>query len=761
MASCITSQWTNTSPPQVQLVVEGVSNKSTETQAVLKWTLYYIATTAANTSLKRAWSVTVAGQTIKSTSATEFAIGGKTGTHTVASGEVTVDRGTSAKTVAFSLSFNMALTWSGSYKGTVTANGSMSVAAKTSYAVKYNANGGSGAPSAQTKWHGTALTLSSTKPTRSGYTFQGWATSASGAVVYSTAKGMSYTANAAVTLYAVWEANTYTVTYNANGGSGAPSAQTKKHGTALTLTTAKPTKTNYNFKGWATSANSTTVKYAVGASYTADASITLYAVWELAYTKPRISGLSVTRCNSDGTANDEGTSARVKFSWACDKDVTEIKISWFATSVSGAASTIITASGKSGSVNTIISTLSSDITYMVSVDVRDSVDSSQGSAVLGSKKFPIDADGANRSIAFYKAAERANAIEFGEKAYDKHDTAITNGLAEYTGSGDAAIDPDTTLEHLVLTNKNTPVSGRFFYIATNFYSNKATNKNRMQVAFPYNADDGIYHRYNSGGAWSNWMEGVCKIGGVVNITSHRFANGWIGFYPTAADAKAHSNRLGWMGYDGGDSMTITDAGGGGMALKSSGSIRVYGSNSSNGTATLSDRFRATANDVLYLGDASNKWKAVYAVNGTIQTSDRNHKKNIEGIDQRYIDLFDRLQPVSFMFNDPESDRVHIGFIAQDVQAAMDEVGLTDLDFAGFCRDAAVVYDENDVPHEVLDDDGNPVYIYSLRYSEFIALNSRMIQINRARIAEQQAEINALRNVVEELKQAVAQLASDL
>ncbi len=149
----------------------------------------------------------------------------------------------------------------------------------TTYTVSYNANGGSGAPAAQTKAHGATLTLSTTKPTRSGYTFLGWGTSAS-ATTATYQPGGSYTANANITLYAVWKANTYTVTYNANGGTGAPAAQTKTYGKALTLSSAKPTREGYTFSGWGTSASATTATYQPGASYTNNASITLYAVWK-------------------------------------------------------------------------------------------------------------------------------------------------------------------------------------------------------------------------------------------------------------------------------------------------------------------------------------------------------------------------------------------------------------------------------------------------------------------------------------------------
>lgn len=75
----------------------------------------------------------------------------------------------------------------------------------------------------------------------------------------------------------------------------------------MTLSSTKPTRTNYNFKGWGTSATTTTVAYAAGASYTGNAAITLYAVWELAYTPPKISVSYVKRCSYNGTDNDYGT----------------------------------------------------------------------------------------------------------------------------------------------------------------------------------------------------------------------------------------------------------------------------------------------------------------------------------------------------------------------------------------------------------------------------------------------------------------------
>ena len=146
------------------------------------------------------------------------------------------------------------------------------------YKVHYDANGGSGAPGDQTKTYGISLTISSVKPTRTGYTFQSWNTKADGSGTTFTS-GSLYTTNAALTLYAQWKINTYTITYNANGGSGAPGSQIKTYGVDLTLSSVKPTRTGYTFKEWNTAANGSGVSYPSGGKYTGNANLTLYAQW--------------------------------------------------------------------------------------------------------------------------------------------------------------------------------------------------------------------------------------------------------------------------------------------------------------------------------------------------------------------------------------------------------------------------------------------------------------------------------------------------
>lgn len=168
---------------------------------------------------------------------------------------------------------------------------------KSAYQVCYNANGGTGAPAAQTKSRGVALTLSSAVPQRTGYTFAGWASTPS-ATAATYGAGALYTRDEDVTLYAVWSPNKYEVSYHANGGTNAPGAQSKIHGTALKLSGQIPVKhytvtfnanggsgvaarqVSCEFLGWSAGSAGTTVSYQPGSSYTANAGTTLYAVWK-------------------------------------------------------------------------------------------------------------------------------------------------------------------------------------------------------------------------------------------------------------------------------------------------------------------------------------------------------------------------------------------------------------------------------------------------------------------------------------------------
>lgn len=327
MASCQTERWAGTSP-YVKLVVTENASTSTETVSKLNWAVYYISDYPASASA-RTYTVTVNGS-VPSGGRGSYNIDGVTGTKLMASGTVSINKKASTQGITFAVSFPFNLTWSGQYKGTLSASGKVTVSAKPSYTITYNANGGSNAPGKQTKVYDANSVLSSGKPTKSGYIFEGWATTSDGTVAYQ--PGDTYSSNANVTLYAIWKQSTFTITYDANGGIGAPDNQIKTYGTDLTLSDVKPTKTDYKFVGWGTAAFDTTAKYQPGGTYTSNANIVLYAIWVLDYEKPRITELSVFRANIKPAFPpiefaDGGILGGVNFNWATDKTLVGINIS--------------------------------------------------------------------------------------------------------------------------------------------------------------------------------------------------------------------------------------------------------------------------------------------------------------------------------------------------------------------------------------------------------------------------------------------------
>ena len=120
-----------------------------------------------------------------------------------------------------------------------------------------------------------------------------------------------------------------------------------------------------------------------------------------------------------------------------------------------------------------------------------------------------------------------------------------------------------------------------------------------------------------------------------------------------------------------------------------------------------------------IGDSDKVWNTIYARTSTIQTSDKNAKYDIFALDNRFEVMFDELIPVSYKLIINDSERSHIGLVAQDVKQAIINAELTTQEFAGYC--------------EWTNDDGT--IGCGLRYSEFIALCINEIQKLKKRISE--------------------------
>ena len=148
------------------------------------------------------------------------------------------------------------------------------------YTLTYNANGGSGAPDAQTAEYLETLTIGSA-PTRQGYAFTGWNSAQDGSGdSYAVGGSFLLTEATDTTLYAQWSPKKYKVLYDANGGTNTPFSEVDETGEEVTVTSVTPTRSGYSFTGWNSAANGSGTNYAPGQTFTMPGeNVTLYARW--------------------------------------------------------------------------------------------------------------------------------------------------------------------------------------------------------------------------------------------------------------------------------------------------------------------------------------------------------------------------------------------------------------------------------------------------------------------------------------------------
>ncbi len=146
--------------------------------------------------------------------------------------------------------------------------------------ITFDKNDGSGTTLTQTVPYGESATLNANSFTRTGYTFSGWNTKADGTgTAYGDGASISPSSN--VTLYAQWTINTYSLSFDSNGGTGSMSGGSAAYGESIQLPRNTFARPKYTFNGWNTRANGSGTAYADNASLTLTEDTTLYAQWIL------------------------------------------------------------------------------------------------------------------------------------------------------------------------------------------------------------------------------------------------------------------------------------------------------------------------------------------------------------------------------------------------------------------------------------------------------------------------------------------------
>ena len=254
----------------------------------------------------------------------------------------------------------------------------------------------------------------------------------------------------------------HTVSYNANGGSGAPGNQTKWWGEVLTLSNTRPTRANHTFLGWATSANGA-VAYQPGGRYGADNNNTLYAVWKLATQPPTIQSFTAQRVASpprtywEGEPNnsvsvlvdeagdmpESGTRVKLYVTWKCDTtgdSANTVQSVTIAVQDGGTwKDTPVTASGATGTGTVTLTDLSADASWQFRATVRDKYGTVTSFTTVGPQRFLLDFSSGGRGIGIGVAAPDDGVSIYGKPIrMDDGEAGIeitsTDGSSIYVGA---------------------------------------------------------------------------------------------------------------------------------------------------------------------------------------------------------------------------------------------------------------------------------------------------------------------------------------
>lgn len=226
----------------------------------------------------------------------------------------------------------------------------------------------------------------------------------------------------------------HTVSFNANGGSGAPGNVTKWWGESLTIPNMKPTRANYTFLGWSETADGT-VQYQPGQSYvgTSDSNYTLYAVWKLNSLPPTISSYYAYRCDAAGNAQDDGTYVKHVAVWHVDtahdtsNQCTSLKFGYKDSSGWHDYDVVVASSGTSGTSSILPGGYQASSTYELRCTLTDKHATVQSFTTVGPAAFILDFSADGKGIGIGQAAPNAGTNVYGNPL-NLNGTVNINGM---------------------------------------------------------------------------------------------------------------------------------------------------------------------------------------------------------------------------------------------------------------------------------------------------------------------------------------------
>lgn len=552
---------TTGSRPFATLDVVVTGQNLNDNTSSISFTLTLHKPSRISSSASKNWSVTVDGQTWSGSGS----IGG-TGTQTLLTGSKTITHNTDGtKSISFSASIGINITWSGSWIGTISGSGSMGLNTivrgaditlfncNSSYldgtfTIKYNPKAtytyylrlsvpnikqivrislgtqGVGEKTITYKFTNTELlNIYTTTPNNANVPI--------GAVIecYNGATKITESSEPTITLSLptnivptinsqdilegtpnlntkfggyVKTKSTLKVVINATGVNGSTIKSYSTKIDGVTYTSSSFTSQSLNSSG--TVAVITTVTDSRGRTATKTTNITVYD-----YFIPSITAFTVNRALASGELNEEGTRAKFIFTYDIapvnNKNDKDIKIQY----LNGSNwITLITLSNYSANEQTYLSTIdfTIDSAFEFRLVINDYfINNSEGIKKTMSPSFSlINWNASGRSMSFGKPSARGvneKVIDFAIPIYDLWEKEIRNGIADYSNEG---IDANETLEEIALCSKNIPYNQGLAYVRTIFNGSKTITTPRTQIAYPYTSGH-IATRQYVGEDWTEWQ----------------------------------------------------------------------------------------------------------------------------------------------------------------------------------------------------------------------------------------------------------------
>lgn len=573
----------NTTSPRVVLTVTESSYSIANNESTVSYNLKIERPYQIVSSASKDYSITINGSKVKSGTTT---VGGS-GTKTIASGTTTIKHNDDGKkTITFSFELDLDITWDGVSTGTVSASGSLkltdiprasSVTCNSFYigdsttiniarasdtfthTIKYVYGYVSGTIAEKT----TLTSIGWTPPT-SFYAQIPNGTTGYGSVTCETYSGDTLIGTSTANF------NAYAKQSDCIPSVSATIVDTKAEAIALTGDSSKIIKyiSQPKVTVSATAKNSATIK-------------TRSIAWgdgQVSYNTTDTFG-SVEKPNvTVATTDSRGYSGSTAYNLSTlNRWIEYVKLAFASVGLSRQESTVSTAKVSlrgnyfNGSFGAVTNTLT--LKYRYSVDGKYS-DYVTVTPTISGNTFTYDAvinniDYQKEYIFEFVLEDEAMVVSSGERKLEKgqaifrigqdytrtngrildeYGTELVNGLSKYR-TGGVDIDPNTTLEELILTETNTP-SG-FCYVRTMFYAKKTTTANRTQVAYPYSYDantkKSLYTRtYVDSIGWSEWS----SVGSEVNAEDYAglfqsgkqlLESGWVTITPTGANTPTAVN----------------------------------------------------------------------------------------------------------------------------------------------------------------------------------------------------------------------------